>query len=151
MKKYFIFMALLMLPFFVHAASLIEEISVDGIGNISLSKKTHNLKLTTSLDYATIEVKAVEGATVEGDGKVEVKEGKNTLEVKATKDGETDTHTINLTIAKSKGGSAAAEEGGETKGNPNTGAFISVAAIGSLVGIGIVFDIVSKKRKIKSI
>lgn len=150
MKKYFIFIALLMLPFFVHAASLIEGINVDGIGDISVAKKTHNLKLTTSLDYATIEVKAVEGATVEGGGKVEVKEGENTIEIKATKGEETDVHTINLTISKAEKG-ASKGEASETKGNPNTGAFVSAIAVGALVGIGIVFYVVSKKRKINSI
>lgn len=143
MKKiFFMVVVLFMMPMFVNAATLVKGISFDGIGELNLSRNTWNLSLTTSLDYAEIDViPTSDDVTITGSGKVAIEEGNNKLVVKATDGTTTEEYTINVKVSRpSKDGS----------GNPETGAFLSITTItlGILIGF-IIFNI--KKTKIVKI
>lgn len=122
MKKVVMFViCLLALPVLVNAASLTKRITIDGIGDMNLSKNSYNLTLTTTLNYAEIEVEPANPSyTVTGDGKVDIQEGANKLVVTVSDGTNTEEYTINLTMKR---------PADETNGNPETGAFLSVTVV----------------------
>ena len=133
---------LFVLPSHVYAASLFGSIEVEGIGPVSLAKTTHNLGLQTSFDYTNITATpASEGITIEGAGKVQIKEGQNQIVLTASDGKTTETHTINLNVSKISGqvqSGNAYEKGGAVE-NPETGAFFNytliVLCIAGAIGI----------------
>ena len=154
-KLLFSILALLaFVPFVgVKAQSLLTSLEVEGIGELSLSRNTWNLKLSTSYNYATINAKAADGVKVEGAGKVDIKEGDNTIIVKATSGSETQTYTINLNVTKkdSTSTSASTASSKETSkndvANPKTGSMMDVMKYGSLIigAIGVIYLFKNKK------
>lgn len=121
MKKWFLLLVLFMFPMLVNAASLVNSITVDGIGELKLDRTTWNLTLTTTLDYVDIDVvTTAESTVVEGAGKVEVQEGANALSIKVSDGTTTENYTININVKR------PSEESG---GNPETGAFFPSAII----------------------
>lgn len=143
MKKVVMFViCLLALPVLVNAASLTKRITIDGIGDMNLSKNSYNLTLTTTLDYAEIEVETANPSyTVTGDGKVDIQEGANKLVVTVSDGTNTEEYTINLTMKRPSD---------ETDGNPETGAFLSVTVVvaGLAIASGLYFAKKSKMHKI---
>lgn len=143
MKKVVMFVVcLLALPILVNAASLTNKITVDGIGDLNLNKKSFNLNLTTTLDYAEIEVEAADPSyTVTGDGKVDIQEGANKLVVTVSDGTNTEEYTINLTMRRPSD---------ETDGNPETGAFLPITiVVGALAIAGCLYF--AKKSKMHKI
>lgn len=122
MKKVVLFViCLLALPVLVNAASLTKRITLDGIGDLNLSKNSFSYTLTTTLNYADITVEAADPSyTVTGDGKVDIQEGANKLVVTVSDGTNTENYTINLTMKRPTD---------ETNGNPETGAFLSVSVV----------------------
>lgn len=149
MKKFssWIIMGILcffVVPFLVNAQGLITSLNVDGIGNLDASKKSFALKLTTTLDYATITATpANENVTIEGVGKVPIVEGKNVLVVKATDGTTTEEYTINLSMNRPSGDA--------TDGNPNTGEFVSFGLLLLGLGVAITAYLISRKKRIYQI
>lgn len=122
MKKILLgLLVFLIVPFCVNAASLLTNLNVEGIGDLNLSRRKWNLTLTSSLDYTNITATALDGVTIEGNGKVALQEGDNQVVVKATDaNGETEDYTINIKLIK--------KSANETN-NPETGAFLSIGGI----------------------
>ncbi|HAB66329.1 MAG TPA: hypothetical protein DCE23_03075 [Firmicutes bacterium] len=151
MKKWLLLIVLLILPVFAHAASLTTGINVDGIGDLSLSRNVYNLKLHTSLDYATIAVATADGANVTittGDGtvvnsdKVPVVEGANTIQIAVSNGTTTENWTINLTIDR---------EMEIDSDNPSTGMFIPTILISVVILVAGLMFYYSKRKEMKKI
>lgn len=135
-KMFFLGLLLIVMPMFVHAATLVQGINFDGIGELGLSRNTWNLNLTTSLDYVDIDViPANDTVTVTGAGKVDVVEGDNTIVFTATDGTTTETYTVHVKINRPSGDGSA---------NPETGAFVSVTMIG--IGILVGFTMLRLKK-----
>ncbi len=143
---------LLIIPIKASAASLLSKLEVEGIGELSLSKTSWNLQLTTSLDYANIiAVPTEETVIIEGDGKVSVQEGQNQIIVKASKEEQVETYTINLNVIKSSVSTNASDpkivdDSGTDVKNPDTGSFISYTIMAILAGSLLVIILKNKKK-----
>ena len=159
MKKklaYLILLALLIIiPVKANAESLLSRLAVEGIGDLNLQSRTWNLGFSTSLGYANIIATGVnDSVKIEGAGKVDVKEGKNTFVITATSGETTETYTINMNVSLNKGAKSAAPSGegptenGEDVKNPETGGFITTTLFG-LSGGAIVLTLISSKSKKK--
>ena len=143
----------------VNAAGLLTGLEVEGIGALNVSsKRSWNLGFSTSLDYVTVTATAAEGVTVEGDGKVSIKEGANAIVITAKSGSTTETYTINLNVTKKAGGNGAVvdpkdgtvsydKDAGDIK-NPETGAFMNCSLIALAIGASLI-TIVSVSRKNK--
>ena len=149
---------LILLPIKINAASLLSGLEIEGIGNLNVAKKSWNLGFSTSLNYANVTATpADESVKVEGDGKVDIKEGANTITVTASKGEQTETYTINLNVTKKagNGGSTTSssskvsydKDGNEIK-NPNTGAFMNIAFV-TLLGSSIALIAIKSNKKKK--
>ena len=137
----------------VNAAGLLTGLEVEGIQPLDVaSKRTWTLSFSTSLDYANVKATAAEGVTVEGAGKVSIKEGANQIVVTAKSGSSTETYTINLNVTKKTGGSGAVvdpkdgtvsydKDAGDIK-NPETGAFMNC----SLIAFAVVTSLITIKR-----
>ncbi len=131
---------IIIFPTIVNASGLLSKLEVEGTEPLKMSKSTHNLTLTTSLEYANIiATPANEGVTVTGAGKVDVKEGDNSITITATDGKEVETYTINLKIVK---GNASQDS---TNGNPNTGSFLPVSLV-LLSIVAIAITVLNKKK-----
>lgn len=132
MKKYCLITLILMifLPFKINAASLLSNLDVEGVGQLNLSKRNWNLAFTTSLDYVNISATPIDSlTTVEGTGRINIKEGTNTITITASNGSQTETYTINLNVTKVQGKvTTSYDKDGNPLKNPNTGAFISIGS-----------------------
>ena len=142
-----VIMMAIIIPVKVSAASLLSDLKVEGIGSLNLAKKSWNLTLTTTLDYANImATPANESVTVEGIGKVKVNEGANTIVVKATDGTNTEEFTININVIK---GSYSATDGQSVK-NPKTGEnFIKETFIIDVIAVLSIVLIIKNKKKLR--
>jgi len=141
-KMFFMLVVLFMMPMLVNAATLVQGISVDGIGDLGLSRNTWTLYLKTTLDYEDIDViPANDNVIITGAGRVSVEEGDNKIVVTATDGTTKEEYTINIKVARpSKDGS----------GNPETGAFLSISAVVGGIVVGMII-LNLKKSKIQKI
>ncbi len=139
MKKilYVVLAIVFILPVFVKADSLVDKINIEGIGDLDLTKKTWNLNLSSTLDYTVITVKASDGITVEGGGKLDIVEGNNTFVITATDGKITEEYTININVTR------PSENNTE---NPETGAFIPTSII-ILAGVSLIGVILLNNKK----
>ena len=142
----------------VHAAGLLTGLEIEGIGALDVSsKRSWTLGLTTPYDYANITATAAEGVTVEGAGKVSIKEGANTITITASSGGQSETYTINLNVTKKSGGAGAVvdpkdgtvsydKDATDIK-NPETGAFMNYTLlIGTcIISIAVITKFAKKK------
>lgn len=153
-------LGLFVLPFKVNAASLVSSIEVEGIGNLNMSRNPMNYGFTTSLDYANIKATpSDENVKINGDGKVNIKEGTNTITITASKGEQKETYTINLNVTKKAGNSSISskstsnnlisydKDGNELK-NPNTGAFMNIELVAVSI-ITLLFGIIKLNSKKK--
>lgn len=149
MKRYLLIVLILLvlLPLKINAASLLSNLEVEGIGSLNLSKRSWNLGFSTSLNYVNITATPSDSSViVEGDGKINIKEGSNLITITASKGSEKETYTINLNVTKKDGtsGTSYDKDGNELK-NPNTGAFMSLAFFGVLSVLPIISLIYLRK------
>jgi hypothetical protein len=144
LKKWGILLfALIIIPIKVHAGSMLSSLSVDGIGNLNLSKSSWNLTFSSSNDYITINaVAADEGYTITGAGNVNLQEGANTIVVNVSDSkGASEDYTINVNFTKT-----TASKSSNGSDNPETGAFLSVGLVAVVLVISAV-SLIYKKNK----
>ena len=163
MKKiYFAFLLLLLImPFKVKAITenpltKLEVETKGGTGNFDLSggKKNFTFSLTGSLSYANIIATASDPTyVITGAGKVECKDGANTINVVVTDptDNSNVTYTINLNFSHNTSSSVPVQKssdgGTSSEDNPKTGAFANISLIAASTFGGIVLILKSNKSR----
>ena len=152
-----VLIGLFVLPFKVNAASLVSSINVEGIGDLNMSRNPMVYGFSTSLSYANVKATPVsENVKITGDGKVDIKEGENTITITANDGSNTETYTVVLNVTKKAGNTGTAtsnstvsydKDGNELK-NPATGAFMNIelAVIGSITLLFGAIKLNSKKK-----
>ena len=144
MKKtiFTILLGVLLIPSFVKAATLIENLEVERSADtytFSMNRNSWTYTLFTDKDTANIKVTAKDGVTVTGNGEVPIQEGANQLTITATDGTNTETYTLNLNVVKTE------IKNGEIV-NPPTGHNIKTISIVSLFGLGIIITLLNKKK-----
>jgi len=125
----------------------LSNLIVEGIGELDVTKTTHNIKLTSTLGYAEITADpASSNYKVEGDGRINCQEGNNEVTITVTdpSDNSTQVYTININYVDKNNTT-------ETE-NPNTGDFINYIYIGiiGIAALGLFLSLL-KRRTVKQI
>ena len=136
---------LLLIPTYVKAATLIENLEVESSKDyytFSMERTSWAYTLFTDQDNANIKVTPKAGVTVTGAGVVPVNEGLNKIEFSATDGNNTENYTLNLNVVKTEIG----EDGQPV--NPPTGDSIPLITIGMLLIIGCLVTLGTRKASI---
>ena len=149
MKKiiFSIIIALLFIPTFTKAATLIDNLEVEASADtftFNMSKNSWTYTLYTEKSTATIKVTPKAGVTIKGDGEVPIQEGNNRIEITATDGNNTENYVINLNVVK-----LVSEDGKIV--NPPTGNQIPLITTGILLLMGSVLSMMTRKAKIYKI
>ena len=146
MKKliFTIILGILLVPTFVKAATLIDNLEVERSADtytFNMSRNSWTYTLYTDKETANIKVTAKEGVTVTGNGEVPIQEGANKLTITATDGTNTETYTLNLNVVKVE------IKDGEIV-NPPTGSNLPIISLITLTSLGIIITFFNRKKAI---
>jgi phosphotransferase system glucose/maltose/N-acetylglucosamine-specific IIC component len=126
---------MLIVPFGVHASGTptLSSLSVEGIGSLNVARSSFNVKLTSTLGYATITATPSDSSyVVTGAGQVKCNQGMNTINVvvKNPTDNSSKTYTINLNYVAGTSSSKTSIQNPNTSVSDNISLMVGIAIMG---------------------